>query len=106
MIRPLKDESLTTAPAAVLHLASNEESESVWQFVSDLDQSFVNGIVARFLRNFAGDIFGRLSLVVRKRWVRAVDAEEFNLQQLLVLHSFVQGGVAILFAVLPVRPCS
>jgi len=102
MIRSLKDKSSTTAPPALFHLASDEEGESIWQFVSDLYQSFVNRIVARFLCYFTCNIFGSLALVIWKRRVRTINAQQFNLEKLFVLDSFVQGGVTILFAVLPV----
>jgi hypothetical protein len=102
MIWSLKDKSSTTAPSALFHLASDKEGEPIWQFVSDLDKSFVNRIVSRFLRHFACNIFGSLALVIWKRRVRTVNAQQLNLKQLLVLNSFVQRCITILLAVLPV----
>lgn len=102
MIWSLKDKSSTTAPSALFHLASDKEGEPIWQFVSDLNKSFVNRIVARFLRHFACNIFGSLALVIWKRRVRTVNAQQLNLKQLLVLNSFVQRCITILLAVLPV----
>ena len=87
---------------AIFHLASDEEGEPIWQFVSDLNKSFVNRIVARFLRHFAGNILGGLALVVWKRRIRAVNAQQLNLKKLLVLNCFVQRCITVLLAVLPV----
>ena len=103
MIRSLKNKlTSTTAPSALFHLASDKEGEPIWQFVSDLNKSFVNRIVARFLRHFAGNILGGLALVVWKRRVRAVNAQQLNLKKLLVLNCFVQRCITVLLAVLPV----